>query len=101
MSLTRSNANGDIGFLAARERLNVLLSRARDCLIMFGNMETYMSSKKGKDTWVPFFESMKAKNHLYDGLPVKCEKHPEKKFLLREPNDFDKCCPNGGCAAPW
>ncbi|ROW08400.1 hypothetical protein VMCG_03318 [Cytospora schulzeri] len=68
---------------------------------LFGNMETYMNSKKGKDTWAPFFESMKAKSHLYDGLPVKCEKHPEKKFLLKEPVDFDKCCPNGGCAEPW
>lgn len=101
VSLTRSNCNGDIGFLAARERLNVLLSRARDCVVMFGNMETYMHSKKGKDTWVPFFESMKAKNHLYDGLPVKCEKHPETKFLLKAPEEFDKCCPNGGCAEPW
>lgn len=63
VSLTRSNANGDIGFLAARERLNVLLSRARNCLIMFGNMETYMHSKKGTDTWNPFFHLMRAKNH--------------------------------------
>lgn len=68
---------------------------------MIGNMETYMHSKKGKDTWIPFFELMKTKSHLYDGLPVKCETHPEKKFLLKEPVDFDKCCPNGGCAEPW
>lgn len=101
VSLTRSNSDGDIGFLAARERLNVLLSRARDCLIMIGNMETYMHSKKGKDTWVPFFESMKTKNHLYDGLPVRCERHPEKKFLLKEPEDFDRFCPDGGCAEAW
>ncbi|KAK2597595.1 hypothetical protein N8I77_012373 [Diaporthe amygdali] len=97
VSLTRSNTNGDIGFLAARERLNVLLSRARNCLIMFGNMETYMHSKKGTDTWNPFFDLMRAKNHLHDGLPVKCEKHPDRKFLLKEPDDFDKCCPDGGC----
>lgn len=101
VSLTRSNENGDIGFLAARERLNVLLSRARNCLIMFGNMETYMRSKKGTDTWNPFFKLMKAKNHIHDGLPVKCEKHPDRKFLLQEPDDFDKCCPDGGCTEPW
>lgn len=101
ISLTRSNSEGNIGFLAAPERLNVLLSRARDCLIMIGNMETYMNSKKGGDTWRPFFESMKAKAHLYDGLPVRCEKHPEKQFLLKEPADFDRCCPDGGCAENW
>ncbi|KAL1871647.1 hypothetical protein Daus18300_004647 [Diaporthe australafricana] len=100
VSLTRSNENGDIGFLAAPERLNVLLSRARNSLIMFGNMETYMHSNKGADTWKPFFESMRAKNHLYDGLPVKCEKHPDRRFLLKEPDDFDRCCPNGGCTEP-
>ncbi|KAJ4420638.1 hypothetical protein N0V82_004203 [Gnomoniopsis sp. IMI 355080] len=101
VSLTRSNSDGDIGFLAARERLNVLLSRARDCLIMLGNMETYMHSKKGGDTWLPFFESMKNKNHLYDGVPVRCERHPENRFLLRVPEDFDRCCPDGGCAESW
>ncbi|POS78720.1 stage V sporulation protein K [Diaporthe helianthi] len=98
VSLTRSNNNGDIGFLAARERLNVLLSRARNCLVMFGNMETYMHSKKGADTWNPFFKLMKANNYIHDGLPVKCEKHPDRRFLLKEPDDFDVCCPDGGCA---
>ncbi|KAG8157551.1 hypothetical protein KVR01_012593 [Diaporthe batatas] len=97
VSLTRSNDNGDIGFLAARERLNVLLSRARNCLIMFGNMETYMSSKKGADTWNPFFKLLKANNWIHDGLPVKCERHPERRFLLKQPDDFDMRCPDGGC----
>lgn len=101
VSLTRSNSDGDIGFLAARERLNVLLSRARDCLIMIGDMRTYMHSKKGRDTWLPFFETMKIKTHLYDGLPVRCERHPETKFLLKAPEDFDRCCPDGGCAESW
>lgn len=68
---------------------------------MIGNMETYMRSKKGAETWVYFFESMKMKDHLYDGLPVRCGKHPEKQFLLKEPRDFDRCCPDGGCAEPW
>ncbi|KAJ9156715.1 Stage V sporulation protein K [Pleurostoma richardsiae] len=100
VSLTRSNQAGDIGFMSAPERLNVLLSRARNCIIMIGNMDTFMSSKKGKDAWVPLFESLKKKGHLYDGLPVKCEKHPEKKFLLGRPIDFETCCPDGGCAEP-
>lgn len=68
---------------------------------MFGNMQTYMQSKKGKDTWVSFFESMKAKNHLYDGLPVRCEKHPDRKSILKMPEDFIRYCPDGGCAEPW
>lgn len=101
VSLTRSNNDGDIGFLSAKERLNVLLSRARNCLIMFGNMETFMHSKKGQETWVPFFNSMKLKKYLYDGLPVRCVNHPDRTSILKQPSDFDRSCPDGGCALPW
>ncbi|KAK3949502.1 stage V sporulation protein K [Pseudoneurospora amorphoporcata] len=99
-SLTRSNESGDIGFMSAPERLNVLVTRARNCLVLIGNMGTFMSSKKGGPTWRPFFELMKSRNHLYDGLPVRCEKHPEKTALLKEPIDFMKFCPDGGCTEP-
>lgn len=43
-SLTRSNASNDIGFMMAPERLNVLLSRARNGLIMIGNSNTFTKS---------------------------------------------------------
>lgn len=101
VSVTRSNNAGDIGFMASPERLNVLRTRSRNCLIMIGNVDTFMASRKGRDTWLPFLESLKKKGHLYDGLPVKCEKHPQTTALLKEPRDFDKCCPDGGCAEPW
>lgn len=100
-SLTRGNESGIIGFMSAPERLNVLISRARNCLVMIGNMETFMISKRGKDTWVPFFEILKRQNNLYDGLPVKCEQHPDKTALLKTPADFETFCPDGGCFQPW
>ncbi|KAL2131440.1 hypothetical protein VTI74DRAFT_5109 [Chaetomium olivicolor] len=99
-SLTRSNESGDIGFMSSPERLNVLITRARNCIVLIGNMDTFMRSKKGKTTWSPFFDLLKAKGHLYDGLPVKCEKHPERTALLKEPEDFVKSCPDGGCTHP-
>jgi hypothetical protein len=64
-------------------------------------MNTFMRSKKGKATWHPFFQLLKERGHLYDGLPVKCEKHPERTAVLEEPIDFDKSCPDGGCTEPW
>lgn len=82
------------------ERLNVLITRARNCLIMLGNMETFMKSK-GNSTWVPFFEILKKRDHLYDGFPIRCERHPDKVASLKEPNDFDKYSPDGGCEEPW
>lgn len=100
-SLTRSNESGDVGFMSAPERLNVLITRARNCLILIGNMATFMNSKKGVSTWHPFFALMKDNDHLYDGLPVRCEKHPETEAVLQELADFNKYCPDGGCTKPW
>ncbi|KAH8810584.1 P-loop containing nucleoside triphosphate hydrolase protein [Xylogone sp. PMI_703] len=100
VSLTRSNDHGDIGFMSSPERLNVLLSRARDGLILIGNAETFTTSKKGGELWNRFIDMLKAKKHIYDGLPVKCEQHPTRLTILRSPDDFDKECPDGGCKEP-
>ncbi|KAI8713538.1 hypothetical protein NCS52_01298500 [Fusarium sp. LHS14.1] len=100
VSLTRSNASGDIGFLQARERLVVLLSRARNGLIIFGNMDTFMKSKKGGEMWIEYFDALKENECLFDGVPVFCERHPETSMLLKSPADFDAMCPDGGCAEP-
>lgn len=100
-TLTRSNRAGNIGFMAAPQRLNVLLSRARNTLIMVGNSKTFINSRKGKDAWMPFIEQLKEEGHLYDGLPVKCEQHPDRTAILQTKEDFDTECPDGGCSAPW
>ncbi|EMT74599.1 P-loop containing nucleoside triphosphate hydrolase protein [Fusarium oxysporum II5] len=100
VSLTRSNAPGDIGFLDARERLVVLLSRARNGIILFGNMETFMKSKKGGKMWTQYFDALKENNCIFDGVPIHCERHPETSMLLKSPEDFDEKCPDGGCAEP-
>ncbi|KAL4998548.1 P-loop containing nucleoside triphosphate hydrolase protein [Aspergillus recurvatus] len=99
-TLTRSNMDGDIGFMSAPQRLNVLLSRARDVLIMIGNSKTFINSRKGKEIWKPFIDQLQASGYLYDGLPVKCEQHPQRTAMLQTPKDFDKICPDGGCDEP-
>lgn len=100
-SLTRSNDHGDIGFMSARERLVVLMSRARNSIILFGNMHTFTKSKKGGELWKDFFQALKERNCLFDGVPVFCERHPERAALLRTAEDFERLCPDGGCAEPW
>jgi hypothetical protein len=99
--LTRSNSDGDIGFMSAPQRVNVLLSRARNALIMIGNPHTFMSSRKGKEVWVPLMELLKQGGHVHDGFPVKCEQHPDKTALLTDKEHFDLVCPDGGCSDPW
>jgi hypothetical protein len=87
--------------MAAPQRVNVLLSRARNALIMIGNPDTFVNSRKGKDVWVPLMDQLKKEGHVYDGFPVQCEKHPEKKVLLTTTEAFDLLCPDGGCAETW
>jgi hypothetical protein len=82
-SLTRSNKKGDIGFMAAPERVNVPLSRARNVLIMVGNSKTFISSRKGEKCWRPLIDQLKTNRHIYDGLPVKCEQHPQTTAILK------------------
>jgi hypothetical protein len=86
--------------MAAPERLNVLLSRARKAIVLVGNSETFLASRKGQNTWTPFFNLLRQGNNIHDGLPVKCEQHPDRQNDLKQPSDFDKLAPDGGCSAP-
>lgn len=83
------------------ERLTVLLSRARDALIMIGNMNTFMKSRNGQESWSKLFNVLSENGYLFDGFPAKCEKHPLRTALLKCSKDFDTECPNGGCTEPW
>ncbi|KZP13920.1 P-loop containing nucleoside triphosphate hydrolase protein [Athelia psychrophila] len=96
-TLTRSNAAHDIGFMSSPERLNVLLSRARDSLIIIGNSNTFLNARKGSELWNNFFNLIKRGGHIYDGFPVRCERHMDRTALLSKPTDFDAECPDGGC----
>lgn len=49
LSLTRSNAENKIGFLADNKRMCVALSRAKNFLYIVGNKETFM--KSGNNRW--------------------------------------------------
>lgn len=99
--MTRSNESHNIGFMVSPERLNVLLSRARDGLILIGNVQTFLRARANNGVWVRFFELMTHGGYVHDGFPVKCERHPDRKSILREPVDFETECPDGGCKELW
>ncbi|KAF2837532.1 P-loop containing nucleoside triphosphate hydrolase protein [Patellaria atrata CBS 101060] len=100
VSLTRCNESGDIGFMKAPERLNVLLSRARNGMILLGSADTFMKAHKGRTPWVSFIQFMREHKHMYDGLPVLCMQHPDRKSIIQSTEDFDQKCPDGGCFEP-
>lgn len=87
--------------MSAPERLNVLLSRARNGLVMIGNAETFSTARKGSELWSKFLGILKLRNHIYEGLPIKCERHPDRTALLREAPEFDSQTPDGGCLEDW
>lgn len=62
--MTRCNKSNDIGFMSAPQRLNVLLSRARNAMIMFGSARTFKKARKGNDTYGKFFELMNGAGHM-------------------------------------
>ena len=44
---------------------------------------------------------LRANGHIYDGLPVKCFRHPDRIAVVKDPKQFDADCPDGGCQEPW
>ena len=87
--------------MSSPERLNVLLSRARDGLIMIGDIQTFTAARRGGELWKKLVEHLKERGSIYGGLPVICEQHPDRRSLLKTPADFDTDCPDGGCNRPW
>jgi hypothetical protein len=83
------------------ERLNVLISRAQDGLILIGNSQTFMNAPKGKELWGKFFEIIKQGDYMYEGFPIQCERHPDRTALIRSASEFDTFCPDGGCTEIW
>lgn len=87
--------------MCSPERLNVLLSRARNGLVMIGNIQTFTKARRGGELWSRLAEHLKANGNIYNGLPVVCDRHPAHQFILKTPADFENLCPNGGCDLPW
>ncbi|KAI6121085.1 P-loop containing nucleoside triphosphate hydrolase protein [Pisolithus sp. B1] len=65
-------------------------------LILIGNSATFECSKKGGKLWTDFLNLMRKGGYVFGGFPVKCEKHPDKKREIAQPDDFDAYTPDWG-----
>ena len=101
VSLTRSNDDHEIGFMSSPLRVNTLLTAARDVLVMIGNVETFRKSDSDDKFWGRLIDQLESKGRIYEGLPVRCERHSDQIALLSNPEDFEMKCPDGGCLEPW
>lgn len=73
VSLVRSNDTRKIGFLSARSRLCVAVSRARAGVYLVGNSTTLTQSSADWRTLVSYFESQKA---ISSSIHLRCPRHP-------------------------
>ena len=65
ISLVRSNAKGEIGFLADVRRMNVALTRARRKLLVIGDSAT-LSSDPFYPRMIEYFEGLGAYHTVWD-----------------------------------
>lgn len=102
-SLVRCNGRGEVGFVAGAERVNVLLSRSRDGLIMLGSQATLRQAraKPGSADWRKILDHLSERGCLHPGFPAFCATHnatPDE--AVDSPGMFAKWCPSGGCTKP-
>ena len=67
ISLTRSNADGIIGFLADKRRMNVAMTRARHHLCLVGDSAT-LANHPFFDEMIQYFQSINAYHSVFEYL---------------------------------
>ncbi len=104
ISLVRSNPEGRIGFLKMFNRVNVLLTRARHGMILFGNAEMLdratIKRAGQQNPWAVTLRALRNSNRIGHYLPLVCSKHPDTRIDIRSADDFRIRAKEGGCAAP-
>ncbi|KAG9196796.1 hypothetical protein G6514_004320 [Epicoccum nigrum] len=93
VSLVRSNGKKKVGFLKTTNRVNVLLSRAQHGMYLIGNSETYSNVAM----WQKVIEMLRAEDSIGHAIELCCPRHPDKILQVREPDDFMRLSPEGGC----
>nr|KAJ3420409.1 hypothetical protein HK105_005699 [Polyrhizophydium stewartii] len=99
ISLVRNTAhrNETIGFLRTSNRINVLLSRAKEGMFVLGNQMLLRSKSK---MWSQVLDIFLEKDSIGPHLPIFCRKHPQNTCVVSSPRGFEQFAPNGGCTQP-
>ncbi|KAI0451030.1 hypothetical protein F5B21DRAFT_528337 [Xylaria acuta] len=92
ISLVRSNPDGRCGFLKTSNRINVLLSRAKHGMYIFGNAATYSRVQM----WSDVIGMLKSEGNFGTKLPLRCPRH-DKAIEVGSLDDFGRLSPEAGC----
>ncbi|XP_038209976.1 NFX1-type zinc finger-containing protein 1-like isoform X2 [Zerene cesonia] len=87
LSLVRSNRDGNIGFLAAANRICVALSRAKEGFYIFGNMN---GLKSASSIWRSIAEKLSSRNAIGRTIELYCEKHAQS-IGIDKYEDLNNC----------
>jgi hypothetical protein len=93
ISLVRSNKDQKVGFLRTTNRINVLLSRAQHGMYLIGNTDTYSNIPM----WAKVLGMLGATDSVGKALGLSCPRHPDTEIQVRQPDDFARLSPEGGC----
>ena len=93
ISLVRSNKDKKVGFLKTTNRINVLLSRAQHGMFLIGNTKTYSNIPM----WAKVLGMLQATDSVGNVLGLCCPRHPDTEIQVRQPDDFARLSPEGGC----
>jgi AAA domain len=96
ISLVRSNMKRKVGFLKTENRINVLLSRAQHGMYLIGNTETYANV----GMWAKVLGMLEMRSSVGKALGLCCPRHPDTEIQVRQPDDFARFSPEGGCQLP-
>ncbi|KIL87971.1 hypothetical protein FAVG1_08853 [Fusarium avenaceum] len=96
VSLVRSNPQRKVGFLRTENRINVLLSRAKNGMYLIGNSETYLNIPMWADVYNQLFRAGSVGNEI----ELCCPRHKNTPLTCSEPGDFALKSPEGGCILP-
>eukprot|EP00347_Sterkiella_histriomuscorum_P010451 403376237 len=110
LSLVRSNASNQIGYLKVSNRVCVALSRAKHGMFIFGNascLYKFVDGQKQKQfaqveeqqqLWLEVLNYLKEGQYIGQSLNLCCERH---KIItqIQKPEDFQNV-PEGGCKLP-
>ncbi|OTA99969.1 hypothetical protein M426DRAFT_268420, partial [Hypoxylon sp. CI-4A] len=95
ISLVRSNLERQCGFLKTTNRINVLLSRAKHGMYIFGNAATYETV----DMWSNVMRMLAEGGNIGESLQLQCPRHKETCIEISNPDDFVRLSPEAGCRA--
>lgn len=93
VSLVRSNKDRHVGFLKTSNRINVLLSRAKHGMYIFGDATTVTTVPM----WNQVIDVLGRQGNIGPDLALQCPRHPEKLMLVSKPDHFRQVSPDGGC----